>query len=73
MAYTDKEKYQWLIDNLGSWDVLANRPIARWTREDGTEYFTLARFSFRDTAYLGLDFDEAVECAMRSGIYTQTS
>ena len=57
---TDAEKYRWLIDNLGYWQVSDN---AAWVRQDGSRFNTCTFYAY-GRGYLGYTFEEGLEMAI---------
>lgn len=59
----DAERYRWLRDNAGAWEV--SRDPGEWTKCDtGEKYKPRVYFSAYGTGYGGMKLDEAIDAAM---------
>ena len=59
----DAERYRWLRDNAGAWEV--SRDVGEWTRaETGEKFKPRVYFTAYSTAYGGRTLDEAIDAAM---------
>ena len=56
----DAEKYRWLVDNLGYWNVGSK---TTWVRQDGSTYDTCTFYDY-GRGYLGYPFKEGLEMAI---------
>ena len=60
----DSERYRWLRDNAGAWEV--SRDVVEWTRaETGEKFKPRVYFTAYSTAYGGRTLDEAIDAAMK--------
>ena len=60
----DAERYRWLRDNAGAWEV--SRDVGEWTRaETGEKFKPRVYFTAYSTAYGGRTLDEAIDAAMK--------
>ena len=59
----DAERYRWLRDNAGAWEV--SRDVGEWTRtETGEKFKPRVYFTAYSTGYGGLTIDEAIDAAI---------
>lgn len=59
----DAERYRWLRDNAGAWEV--SRAPGEWTKCDtGEKYRPCVYFSAYGTGYGGMLLDDAIDAAM---------
>ena len=60
----DAERYRWLRDNAGAWEV--SRDPSEWTRvESGEKFRPGVYFTAYSTGYGGRCLDDAIDAAMR--------
>lgn len=64
-AREDAERYRWLRDNAGAWEV--SRDPGEWTKCDtGEKYKPRVYFTAFGTGYGGMFLDDAIDAAMAS-------